>query len=478
MTSNPQAGQKTLFSILMPAYNEYAYIRECVLRVLAAPLPDNVERELVIVDDGSSDGTRDILAELAAAHPGTVRVILHEKNQGKGAAIRTAIREMRGDIAIFQDADLEYDPNDYGRIIQPLLDGYADVVYGSRFTFSDVRRVLFFKHAIGNRILTLLSNWFTDLYLTDMETCYKAFRSSILKSIPIRRNDFGLEPEITAKVAKRGCAVCEVPISYRGRTYEEGKKIGWRDGFRALYVILKYWLIDDCYDERYGHTVLMAMTDAHRYSRWTADLARPHFGRHVLEVGSGIGNLSRRICGARTVTLSDRDPVYLAFLRNLFQGREDVRIAPLDLDRDADFTALDGNGIDSVVAFNVLEHVEDDKAALARIRQLLPQGGRLILQVPQYAALFGSFDTEVGHFRRYGKHGLRSLLNEQGFDIEVMKDLNWLGIPGWYINSVLLKRRNFGKLQLKIFDTLVPLLRLLHWLPLPGLSLFVVAKKR
>ncbi|MBN1258055.1 MAG: glycosyltransferase, partial [Planctomycetes bacterium] len=333
-----------LLSILIPVYNEYAFVRNSILAILEAPLPENVEREIVVVDDGSTDGTREVLAELEASHP-EIRLIQHTTNQGKGAAIRTAIESMQGDIAIFQDADLEYDPGDYTRVIRPILEGRADVVYGSRFAYSEERRVLFYHHMLGNLFLTHLSNMFTGLNLTDMESCYKAFRASLLKSIPIRSNGFGIEPEITAKIAKRDCIVYEVPITYRGRSYDEGKKITWKDGVVAFFVILKYWLLDDCYEERYGHEVLVAMSKTRRFSRWIADLTQPHLGRRVLELGSGIGNMSRHLCGARRFIASDIDPVYLNLLQNQFAGRDNVEVVKLDVTSSEDFTALQGQEI-------------------------------------------------------------------------------------------------------------------------------------
>ena len=236
-------------SILIPIYNERYSIRELLRRVLSVSLPNEMDREVIIVDDGSTDGTRDILAGFESRYPQTIRCVFQERNFGKGAAIRKAIANATGDFCIFQDADLEYDPRDYDAMLQPLLEGVADCVYGSRFLYRERRRVLYFRHSLGNRFLTNLSNLFTDLYLTDMETCYKAFRTELLKTIPIRSNDFGLEPEITAKIAKRGFRVYEVPIRYDGRTYAEGKKITWKDGCKALYTVMKYWLIDDCYHQ-------------------------------------------------------------------------------------------------------------------------------------------------------------------------------------------------------------------------------------
>ncbi len=225
-------------SIVIPVFNERQTIRQLVEAVLAVDL-GSIEKELVIVNDCSTDGTGDELTALAVDHR-CVRVMQHERNQGKGAALRTGFCAAGGDIVLVQDADLEYDPREYPKLIQPILEGRADVVFGSRFVGGESHRVLYFWHSLGNKFLTLLSNMFTDLNLTDMETCYKVFRRDVLGSLTVEENRFGFEPEITAKVAKLGCRVYEVGISYAGRTYNEGKKIGWRDGVRAIWCIVKY----------------------------------------------------------------------------------------------------------------------------------------------------------------------------------------------------------------------------------------------
>jgi len=224
-----------LLSVVIPCFNERDTIEQLVEAVLTAPVPD---LEVIVVDDCSSDGTREILRE--KIEPRVERVIYQERNRGKGAALRAGFAAATGDIVIVQDADLEYDPQDYPRLVEPILAGKADVVFGSRFSGGASVRVLYFWHYVGNRFLTTLSNMLTNVNLSDMEVCYKVFRREVLRRLTIEEDRFGFEPEITAKVARLGCRIYEVGISYAGRTYREGKKIGWRDGFRAIWCILKY----------------------------------------------------------------------------------------------------------------------------------------------------------------------------------------------------------------------------------------------
>lgn len=242
-------------SIVVPVYNEAATILTSIERVQKAPF----NKEIIVVDDGSTDGTRDVLA--AISDP-TIRVFFHSRNRGKGAAVRTGFAQVTGDYVLIQDADMEYDPADYPILMEPLLKGDADVVFGSRF-LSGPKRVLFFWHMIGNQLLTLASNMTTNLNLSDMETGYKAFRSEVVRKLELRSDRFGIEPEITAKVARMRCRVYEVPISYHGRTYEEGKKIGWKDGVQALWAIARYGLFPESFNRGSVPESLTAVNAAH-----------------------------------------------------------------------------------------------------------------------------------------------------------------------------------------------------------------------
>jgi glycosyltransferase involved in cell wall biosynthesis len=228
-------------TVIIPVYNEITTIEAVLLRVESVPL--HLDREIILVDDFSTDGTREALQRLKEERGENLRCLFHERNRGKGAAIRSGFEIATGDILLIQDADLEYDPVEYPKLLAPILAGKADVVYGSRFVGSQPHRVLLFWHSVGNRLLTLLSNMLTNLNLTDMETCYKVFRKEIVSALSLRENRFGFEPEITAKISRLNCRIYEVGISYSGRTYAEGKKINWKDGLWAIWCILKYNLI-------------------------------------------------------------------------------------------------------------------------------------------------------------------------------------------------------------------------------------------
>lgn len=464
-------------SILIPVYNERYLIAECLRRVLAAPLPQGLERELIIVDDASTDGTGPILKDIQAKHPGLITLLRHERNLGKGAALRGAIASATGDIFLIQDGDLEYDPADYPALLEPILAGSADVVYGSRFS-GDKRRVLNFWHSKGNRALTTLSNMFTGLDLTDMWTCYKAMLAPFVKGMPLRCDGFCIEPELTAKLAKRRCRIYEVPITYHGRGYEDGKKIGLSDAIDSFGVMLYFWLVDDLYgDDRWGQKILHDLDKATRFNDWMADAILPHLGDRVLEIGSGIGNLSAKLCQRDAYFASDSDELYCLHLERRFAGRPGVKVPRVDLTKAQDFKPLK-EAVDTVVCLNVLEHMEDDAAALKHMRSALTPGGKVVLLVPNLPSAFGSIDKMAGHQRRYTKETLGAVLKTAGFTVESIEDFNRVSLPAWIWNGKVLKRETFSRVQLKLFDSFVWLFKRVDFLfPWPGQSLVAVGRR-
>ena len=467
-----------ILSVLIPVYNEEEFIQELLSRVLAAPLPEGLGRELVLVDDCSTDDSVAAIEEFIAAHPeAPIRLIRQPKNQGKGAAIRTAIQAATGHYSIIQDADLEYDPREYTKLIGPLLSGEADVVYGSRFMAAGQRRVLYFWHSLANRILTTLCNIVADLNLTDMETCYKAFRTAFAKTIPIESDRFGIEPELTVKFARRKARIFETPISYHGRTYEEGKKIGPWDAVEALWVILRARFSGKLYLDA-GHSTLDSLSFAAKFNRWMADTIRPFVGSRVLEIGAGMGNMTRQLCPRRKLYVAtDLSPEYAEHLRNVFRHRPTVCIHQLDATKPEDFVPFERQ-VDTVVCLNVLEHIEDDASALRSIRTLLTPGGRLILLVPNDPRAYGTVDKEIGHYRRYTPETLRKVTTGAGYEVEDILRFNRVSMPGWRITGQLLKARTLSSFTLRIFDRFVWLWRRIdNALPWQATSIIAIAKR-
>lgn len=482
MTKNTSASSLSCLSVIMPVYNEVYTLDKVIKRVLNVRLP----MELIIVDDCSTDGTRDIIKRIESSPElalqgradARIKVFYHDVNRGKGAAIRTGISHATGDITVIQDADMEYDPAEYSKLIEPILSGDADVVYGSRF-LGERRRVLFFWHMIGNKILTLLSNICTNLNLSDVETCYKVFKTSIIQTIPLRSNRFGFEIEITAKIAKLRCAIYELPISYRGRSYAEGKKIGWKDGFAAIYTILKFWIVEDLFTEDSGHRTLRIMEGAGKYNAWLFDQCKPYLRARVLEVGAGLGNITKFLLDRECVVATDLNNSYLEELKRKFTHYDNVHIDRFDLLDSAGARRLrDQFQPDTLLSLNVIEHIKDDVTAVKNIGEVLGKTGRVVLVLPAHQFLYSKMDIKLGHYRRYNRQSLEDILTKAGFEIEEIRYLNMLGALGWLVNGRLLQRAILPSRQLRVFDWLTKSLFLEKFFHPPfGLSVFVVARK-
>jgi glycosyltransferase involved in cell wall biosynthesis/phospholipid N-methyltransferase len=461
-----------LLTVVIPAYNERKTILEVLRRVQATPF----DKEIVVVDDGSTDGTREILRGVTEPN---VRPVFHERNLGKGGAVRTGFAAARGEFVIVQDADLEYDPGDYATLLGPLLDGSADAVFGSRFV-GNPRKVNNYWHAVGNKLLTALSNMTTNLDLTDLEGGLKAYRRDLLGRIELESPGFEVEPELVAKVARLRARVYEVPISYRGRSYAEGKKIGWKDGVKAIATIVKYGPLAG---GRGGEPAdplkssMAAVEGLEVYNTWLWRQLERHVGQRVLEAGSGSGTITRYLVGRGRVVCVDHDEPFVEELRARYATVPSVEVKRVDLAAQQ-WAPLAGERFDTVLCMNVLEHLPDDAQVLRGFHEVLEPGGRVVLLVPAGRWLYGALDRAVGHYRRYEPCRLLRLLEQSGFVVEELRHLNPTGVAGWFLNSRLLGRRAISPRQTALYDKAFPLLRHAERLGLPfGLSLLAVGRK-
>jgi len=493
----------TSLSVLVPVYNEQHLVAASLARLGILESSPHLEQiQVIVVDDCSTDGTPGVLRTFAAARglawredaaatDGEALVaqgragktdwmfLRHARNGGKGSAIRTALAHAQCAITVIHDADLEYNPRDLDRIVRVFLEERADAVFGSRFAGGEVRRALLFRHEIGNRLITFFTNCVTNLNLTDIETCYKAVRTDLLRSIPLVSNDFRLEPELTIKLAKRGARIFEVPISYAGRTYQEGKKINWRDGVGALAAIARFGISDNLFsaDEHGSHT-LNRLSRAPRFNAWMGDVVRPHCGQRVLEIGSGIGNLTRELVPRELYFASDINPLYLDSLKGLTHDRPYLHVTLTDVTKAETFPQVPG-GFDTVVCLNAIEHVEDDRGALANIRRVLAPDGCAIVLVPHGPQIQGTLDVVLGHRRRYTTESLQQLAEQAGFKVRETILFNRTGWPAWWLNGKVLKRRNFGRGQIVALNTFTPVFRRIdERLPFPPLSLIAILEPR
>ncbi|MEO1008152.1 MAG: glycosyltransferase [Planctomycetota bacterium] len=472
----PTGDPRTL-SVLMPVHNEARTLRTIVRRVLCSPVDElGLEIQLLAVDDGSTDNSLAILRELAEADE-RITVLGQPRNMGKGTAVRAAIAEASGDIAIIQDSDLEYDPAEYPRVLAPILEGRADAVFGSRFAASGQRRVLHYWHSQANRWLTRICNALNDIDLTDMETCYKAVRMDVLKQLPLKSTRFGIEPEITTRLAQWNARIYEVPISYHARSYAEGKSIGWWDAVKALALLVRFRFLDTRFSTHEGYYLLEGVRRARKYNRWTLDQIEPFIGQRVLEAGCGIGNFTEQLLTRERLVCADDDALFADVTRRRFEHLDSVRVERLDLGTPSSYAILGGESLDTIIAMNVLEHAQDDAAIVRAFHDLLPPGGRLIVLAPAHPSLASKMDDALGHVRRYPPDDLRDLLARGGFEVESARRFNKLGGLGWWVWGRLGRSRLSPK-SVRLFDHLITIAKLVERVPgLPSLSVIAIGRK-
>lgn len=482
LSQNERAAKVRLsLSVIVPVYNEQYLVEASLARLGALADAPGVERvRVIVVNDCSTDQTAAVIKRFRFALPltplsGVEWVFLeHERNRGKGAAIRTAIPHVNTDLAVIHDADLEYHPSDMAKMIPLFAIEDADAVFGSRFLSGDFRRVLLFRHSLGNKLITLLTNFVTDLNLSDVETCYKMIRSDLLKSIPWESDRFGIEPEIAIKLAKRKARIFEVPIQYSGRTYAEGKKITWKDGVRALGALVRFGISDRIFvEDQHGSEILARLNRAPRFTKWMADTIKPYAGERVLEIGAGIGNLTANLMPRTSYFASDINPHYLDRLEKLKQTQPYLQVQYVDA---AVAETYPPERFDTVVCLNVVEHLEHDVAALKNIRNSLEPNGHAIILVPNGPGLFGTLDTVLGHFRRYTREQILNVCQRAGFTVQTLLKFNRIGAPGWWWNGRVTRKKTFAMWQMKLLNFLVPLVRSVdRFLPFPHLSWIVIA---
>jgi len=448
-------------SILIPVCDEARSIRAVLNRVISATA--HLQTELIVADEGSHDASCREVEAFAGEHPEVPLTLL------KGAAIRTALAKAEGEFCLIQDADLEYDPADYAKLLEPLFSGDADMVMGYKSTMR-----LGVWQAFAKRLLTALAGLASGVKISDVETSYKAFRTSLGKTIPLRSRRFGLDLEMIIQFSRRHANFMEVPISNRGRTAEQGKKIGISDTFSGVATIMRTWQFSASHNDP-AADMLQAMSRARNFNRWMADTISPWVRGDAIELGAGIGNLTVMLANkCRSYIATDTDTDHLSELRSRTAYVSNVKLAMCELSSSSDMTPFKETA-DTVICLNVLEHVADDISGLNNIYECLRPGGVAIILVPQGQSAFGSLDEVLEHKRRYSEQELRRKMADAGLEVKHMIKFNRATWPGWYLNSRILRKRTLSRLQLAYFDMSVPLWRRLdRALPWPPTSLIAI----
>jgi SAM-dependent methyltransferase len=464
----------TFLSVLMPIHNDVSTLRAVVARVLRSPV--SLPMELVCVDAGSRDGSANLLDELAEADD-RIRVIRQPTNTGPGAALREAIRHMRGDVAIIQDADIEYDPADFPALLGPMLQGKADAVFGSRFAATAQRRVLGYWSAAVNKALTWIFNILNDVNLTDIEARYKVVRADVLRQIPLKNDGVGVGRELSARLAQWNLRLFEVPVNYHRRTDSQRRQMSWKDAVSAVWCLLKCRFIDTRFTTHDGYHILQSVRYARRFNKWMLRQFDVYIGQRVLEAGCGIGNFTELLLGRQRLICVDNDQLYIEMIRSRFSHLTNLRVLNANLADPAICDDLSYERLETVICLNVLEHISSDQQVLRTYSDVLVPGGRVVILVPAHPALYSECDKALGHERRYTRAELESKIEAAGFEVESIREFNRLGLIGWSINK-LRRRADLSPREMRTFELLLPLAKVFERLQLwPGLSLIVVGRK-
>ncbi|MFC1529496.1 glycosyltransferase [Gemmatimonadota bacterium] len=469
----PLSSPDESLSIIVPSFNEAATLEEAIRRLQAIPLP--LETEIILVDDGSVDASPKIADRLKQASPVPFIFLRHERNQGKTAAIRTGLEAASGSLTLIYDADLEYDPADIPALLAPVLDGRADAVYGSRF-LSPERRVLFFWHALGNRLVTMLANMFANLNLTDMETCFKLIRTATLKEMKIRSERFGYEPEVTVKLGRLGQRIYEIPIRYSGRSYEEGKKIGWKDAIRAVGTIIRARFFENPVTSPEAVT-RFALSSLGSYYAELLKRVEPPPGDNVLDVASGGGEIARHLSQRTRLLLTDPRRTDVDRLRIDFSHRPNIEI--LEWNPCTGPISSPPEQFDTVIAFHSLACLGDEDSALTAMAAHIGPGGNIVLLLPAHPGLYSSVDRSLGRTRRYSRAAINAMLEGAGLQAERINQVNFVGATGWWIARLFTRSSRISPWQTRFFRLCLPLVKLERLIPPPyGLSWLVTARHK
>lgn len=466
--------KQPLLSIIIPVYNEEKTVKKLVDKVDRI----NIDKQIIIVDDGSRDGSREIIRNLETKSPLIKKY--HHQNKGKGSAIQTGLRAATGKYTVIQDADLEYYPTDLEKLIEPLKRGESNVVYGSRFKYAEKGIYSSFWFYSGGQIVNWLTNFLYGLDITDEPTCYKIMDTQLLKSLKLEATGFEFCPEVTAKLALRGERIIELPIRYHPRHFDEGKKINWRDGLIAIQTLLKYR-----FQKRKNSmtTGLEMVSLAKNYNRWIFSQFARYVKGDVLEIGGGIGTFTGMLTDkADSITSLEIDRKYLQQLNHRFKNHSKVKIKNLDLTKKTHLKKLRGR-FDLIIMINVLEHIKDHQQMLVNLESKLKPGGKLFVFVPAHQCLYSQWDKSVGHYRRYSKEQLIVLAENAGFRINQAGYFNGVGAFGWWLNKLLKSQPGDKGLtwQTLFFDRLiVPIFAWFEKYPKPlfGQSLTLLASKK